>query len=382
MILFPRSDRLRGLEPCARWPIRGIFTPNIMIKTNNLRIASEQPLVAPAELAREVPLSDAAAQTVAASRARIADILDGRDGRLLAVVGPCSIHDPEAGFDYAQRLAALAKKYEDRLLIVMRVYFEKPRTALGWRGLVVDPGMDDSYDIPRGLRIARKLLVRINELGLPAGTEMLDPIVPQYTSELISWASIGARTTESQTHREMASGLSMPIGFKNSTDGDIQLAVNGIVSASSPHSFVGIDRNGNTVIMRTTGNADGHLILRGGRSGPNFDRLHVAEASSLMAKAGVRPSIVIDCSHGNSEKQYERQMLVLRDVLAQRTESDSPITGFMLESNIEGGNQAPTPGGTGLRYGVSVTDPCISWTDTENMLREVWTRTDPALHLR
>jgi len=351
-----------------------------MIKTNNLRIAAEQPLVAPAELAREVPLSDAAAQTVARSRSRIADILDGRDGRLLAVVGPCSIHDPEAAFDYAQRLAVLAKKYEDRLLIVMRVYFEKPRTALGWRGLVVDPGMDDSYDIPRGLRIARQLLVHINELGLPAGTEMLDPIVPQYTSELISWASIGARTTESQTHREMASGLSMPIGFKNSTDGDIQIAVNGIVSASSPHSFVGIDRNGNTVIMRTTGNCDGHLILRGGRSGPNFDRLHVAEASSLMGKAGVRPSIVIDCSHGNSEKQYERQMLVLRDVLAQRTESDSPITGFMLESNLEGGNQAPTPGGTGLRYGVSVTDPCISWADTENILREAWSRTDPALN--
>ncbi|MFA6505587.1 MAG: 3-deoxy-7-phosphoheptulonate synthase [Treponemataceae bacterium] len=348
-----------------------------MIRTNNLRITAELPLVSPSELAREVPLSDAAARTVADSRSRVADILNGLDGRLLAVVGPCSIHDPDAALDYARRLSALAAKYSDRLHIVMRVYFEKPRTALGWRGLVVDPGMDDSYDIARGLRTARRLLVQINELGLSAGTEMLDPIVPQYTSELISWASIGARTSESQTHREMASGLSMPIGFKNATDGDVQTAINAILSAGSPHSFVGIDWNGHTIVLRTSGNPDGHLILRGGKSGPNFDRLHVDEAARLMRKAKLNPAIVVDCSHGNSEKKHDRQGLVLRDVLAQRSESDSSLVGFMLESYLEAGSQLPTPAGEGLRYGVSVTDACIGWPETEELLAEAWARTDP-----
>jgi len=347
-----------------------------MIRTNNLRITAELPLVSPAELAREVPLSDEAARTVARSRDAVSDILNGRDGRLLAVVGPCSIHDPEAAVDYARRLSELSRKYGDRLQLVMRVYFEKPRTALGWRGLVVDPGMDDSYDIARGLRLARSLLVRINELGLPAGTEMLDPIVPQYTSELISWASIGARTTESQTHREMASGLSMPIGFKNATDGDVQIAVNGILSAASPHSFVGIDSNGNTIVMRTAGNPDGHLILRGGKAGPNFDRLHVDDAARTMLKAKLNPAILIDCSHGNSEKNHDRQALVLRDLLAQREEKGSPLVGLMLESNLEAGSQSPTPSGEGLRYGVSVTDACIGWTETAELLAEAWARTD------
>ncbi len=350
-----------------------------MIRTNNLRITAELPLVSPAELAREIPLSDEAARTVARSRGAVSDILNGRDGRLLAVVGPCSIHDPEAALDYARRLSALAEKYADRLQIVMRVYFEKPRTALGWRGLVVDPGMDDTYDIARGLRVARSLLVQINEMGLPAGSEMLDPIVPQYTSELISWASIGARTTESQTHREMASGLSMPIGFKNATDGDFQIAINAILSAASPHSFVGIDSNGNTIVMRTAGNPDGHLILRGGKAGPNFDRLHVDAASRAMAKAKLGQAIVIDCSHGNSEKKFERQGLVLRDVLAQRAEKDSTVAGFMLESNIEEGSQSPMPSGEGLRYGVSVTDACVGWAETEALLAEAWERTDPTI---
>lgn len=350
-----------------------------MIRTNNLRIAAELPLVSPAELAREIPMTDTCAAVVSEARRRIVDIINGRDGRLLAIVGPCSIHDEEAALDYARRLSVLAERYADRLLIVMRVYFEKPRTALGWRGLVVDPGMDDSYDIARGLRTARRLLVAINGMGLPAGTEMLDPIVPQYTSELISWASIGARTTESQTHREMASGLSMPIGFKNATDGDVQIAVNGIVSAASPHSFVGINRNGETIVMRTAGNPDGHLILRGGKSGPNFDRLHVDDAARCMRKAGMRPSIVVDCSHGNSEKRTERQALVLRDIEAQRTEADSPLVGFMLESNLEPGCQTPTPGGEGLRYGQSVTDPCIGWDETAELLEEAWTRTDPSI---
>lgn len=348
-----------------------------MIRTNNLRIAAELPLVSPAELAREIPMSDAAARTVALARSQIVDVLNRRDGRLLVVVGPCSIHDVEAAMEYASRLSALSKKYSDRLLVVMRTYFEKPRTALGWRGLVVDPCMDDTYDIERGLRTARRLLIMINELGLPAGTEMLDPIVPQYTAELISWASIGARTTESQTHREMASGLSMPVGFKNATDGDVQIAVNAIVSASSSHSFVGINLKGDTIVMRTTGNPDGHLILRGGRSGPNFHRVHVAQAAEFLAKAGLNPAIVVDCSHGNSEKHWERQPLVVRDVLAQREEGGSPLTGIMLESNIESGSQSPTPGGTGLRYGVSVTDPCLGWAETAEILGEAWSRTDP-----
>lgn len=353
-----------------------------MIKTNNLRIESEIPLVSPAELAREIPLSDAAASAVAQGRARVSEVLSGRDGRLLAVVGPCSIHDPAAALDYARRLAELARRYADRLVVVMRVYFEKPRTALGWRGLVVDPGMDGSYDIARGLATARRLLREIAELGLPAGGEMLDPIVPQYTAELVSWASIGARTTESQTHREMASGLSMPVGFKNATDGDVQAAVNAILSAARPHSFVGIDRAGNTIVMRTTGNPDGHLILRGGKSGPNFDRLHVEEAASRMVAAKLRPCIVVDASHGNSDKKPERQALVVRDVLAQRAEGGSPVVGFMLEGNLEGGSQEPRPGGEGLRYGVSVTDPCLGWAETAALLEECWKRTDPAACLR
>ena len=348
-----------------------------MIKTNNLRIASELPLVSPAELAREIPMSDTAARTVAQGRESVSDILSGRDGRLLAIVGPCSIHDPEAALDYASRLAELSRRYSDRLMFVMRVYFEKPRTALGWRGLVVDPGMDDSYDIARGLRTARRLLLAINEMGLPAGSEMLDPIVPQYTSELTSWASIGARTTESQTHREMASGLSMPVGFKNATDGDAQIAINAIVSAASPHSFVGIDRGGYTIVMRTVGNPDGHLILRGGKSGPNFDRLHVEEAARRMLAAKLNPAIIIDCSHGNSERKPDRQALVLKDLLAQREEPSSPLKGFMMESNIEPGSQNPAPGGEGLRYGVSVTDPCLGWKETEAALANAWARTDP-----
>jgi 3-deoxy-7-phosphoheptulonate synthase len=349
-----------------------------MIKTNNLRIAAELPLVSPAELAREIPMTDEAARTVAEGRRAIVDLQSGRDGRLLAVVGPCSIHDPEAALDYARRLAALAKRYADRLVVVMRVYFEKPRTALGWRGLIVDPGMDNSCDIPRGLRTARRLLLEINGLGLPAGSEMLDPIVPQYTAELLSWASIGARTTESQTHREMASGLSMPIGFKNATDGDVQIAINAIVSAASAHSFVGIDRSGNTIVMRTTGNPDGHLILRGGRSGVNFGREHVEAAAARMAAAKLNPAIVVDCSHGNSEKKPERQLAVLGDVLAQREAGQSPLFGFMLESNLESGSQDPAPHGEGLRYGVSVTDACVGWPETEAALADAYARTDPS----
>lgn len=345
-----------------------------MIRTNNLRIAQELPLVSPAELSREVPMTEQAASTVAGAREAVSAILTRRDRRMLAVVGPCSIHDTEAALDYAARLAALARKYQDRMLIIMRVYFEKPRTALGWRGLIVDPHMDGSYDIPRGVRLARELLIRINSMGLPAGSEILDPIIPQYTGELLSWASVGARTTESQTHREMASGLSMPVGFKNATDGDVQIAVNAIVAAGSPHSFVGIDRDGNTIVMRTTGNPDAHLILRGGRSGPNFDRVHVDSAKESLALSGLTPSIVVDCSHGNSEKKPERQALVVKDILSQREDPSSPLVGFMLESFLENGCQSPAPKAGGLTYGVSVTDPCIGWTETAEILEEVWRR--------
>jgi 3-deoxy-7-phosphoheptulonate synthase len=264
----------------------------------------------------------------------------------------------------------------------MRVYFEKPRTALGWRGLIVDPDMDGSYDIARGLRIARNLLVQLNNMRVPAGSEMLDPIIPQYISELISWASIGARTTESQIHREMASGLSMPIGFKNTTDGDIQIAINAILSANNSHSFVGIDRQGTTIVMRTLGNPDCHLVLRGGKNGANFDRLHVYEAAQKMEQAGVTPAIIVDCSHGNSEKNAARQAIVLRDILEQREYPDSPIVGFMLESNLKAGNQSTAPKGEGLQYGMSVTDPCIGWEETAELLEEAWLRTDPAIHRR
>ncbi len=345
-----------------------------MIRTNNLRIAQELPLVSPAELARDIPMTEQAAATVASAREAVSGILARRDRRLLCVVGPCSIHDTEAALDYAARLSELSRAYRDRLLIVMRVYFEKPRTALGWRGLIVDPHLDGSYDIPRGIRLARELLIRINGMGLPAGSEILDPIIPQYTGEFLSWASVGARTTESQTHREMASGLSMPVGFKNATDGDVQIAVNAIVAAGSPHSFVGIDRDGNTIVMRTTGNPDAHLILRGGRSGPNFDRVHVDSAKENLVKAGITPSIVVDCSHGNSEKKPERQGLVVRDILSQREDPESPLVGFMLESFLENGSQAPSPKAAGLTYGLSVTDPCIGWNETAEILAEAWKR--------
>lgn len=333
-------------------------------------------MVSPAELAREVPLSDRASETVAQGRRQITDILSGRDGRLLAVVGPCSIHNEDEALEYATRLSTVSKKLSDRLLIVMRVYFEKPRTTLGWRGLITDPNMDGSYDIARGLRISRRLLVAINDLGLPAGSEVLDPIIPQYIAELISWASIGARTTESQTHREMASGLSMPIGFKNATDGDVQIAINAILSAASPHSFVGIDRGGNTIVMRTSGNPDAHLILRGGKSGPNFDRIQVYEATQRMVAARISPALMVDCSHGNSEKRPERQALVLRDILDQRRDPLCPVVGFMMESNLKSGCQIPSPGGEGLLYGVSVTDPCIGWSETEALLEEAHAKTE------
>lgn len=341
-------------------------------KLRDLRILEVQKLDSPEEMASEIPVTEKALETVVKGRREAQGIIRREDNRFLLVVGPCSIHDTQQALVYASRLAELRSKYSDKLCIFMRVYFEKPRTALGWRGLIVDPGLDGTYDIQRGMKAARKLLVQINELGLPCGSELLDPFVPQYTSELLSWASIGARTTESQVHREMASGLSMPVGFKNATDGDMQIAVNGIISARHSHSFIGITRDGNACIMQTMGNPDCHLILRGGKSGPNYDGESVEKGVDLMKKAGIRPSIIVDCSHGNSNKNPENQPLVLDSVVQLRKSGVSSLLGCMVESNLEGGRQDIPADPSDLKYGVSVTDACLSWEKTSEALEKVY----------
>jgi len=285
----------------------------------------------------------------------------------LVVVGPCSIHDPEAALDYARRLAVVSREVADRYFLVMRVYFEKPRTTTGWKGLINDPFLDDSCDMAHGIALARKLLLDIVDLGLPTGTEFLDPIIPQYIADLISWAAIGARTTESQTHRELASGLSMPVGFKNGTDGSVQTAMDAMKSARAPHSFLGIDQDGATSIVKTSGNPDSHVVLRGGRSGANYTNEHVAAASEALRKAGLNPALMVDCSHSNSGKDPLRQPIVWENILRQRAEGSKDIIGAMIESNIHLGCQ---PLGTeALRYGVSITDACLDWESTERLLR-------------
>lgn len=344
-------------------------------RIRDVRILESQTLLSPEQMSIAYPASEKASETVLKGREEVQKILRREDDRFLVVVGPCSIHDPEAALDYAQRLAQLRTLYADRMCIVMRVYFEKPRTTLGWRGLIVDPGLDGTSDIARGLKLAREVLVRVNELGLPTGSEMLDPIVPQYTADLISWASIGARTTESQTHREMASGLSMPVGFKNATDGDTQIAVNAIVSSRHSHSFIGITRDGNSCIMQTLGNPDSHLILRGGKNGTNYDRESVNSAISQLKKAGIRPSIIVDCSHGNSQKMPENQIGVLLETIRLRTDADNPLLplcGCMLESNIETGSQPILADPSDLKYGLSITDPCLGWDMTASALAEAY----------
>ncbi|WP_455382704.1 3-deoxy-7-phosphoheptulonate synthase [Salinispira pacifica] len=338
-------------------------------KTSDLHIKSITPLSAPSALKAEIPMTEESNRTVVEARRVIADILSGRDDRMLAVVGPCSIHDPELGLDYARRLNGLRKEIEDRIFVVMRVYFEKPRTRLGWRGFILDPRLDGSYDVQEGLRRARRLLIDINDMGLPTGSEMLDPIVPQYIDELVSWASIGARTTESQTHREMASGLSMPVGFKNGTDGSIETAINAMASSIEAHSFIGIDPNGQTCVLHTTGNENGHIILRGGKDGPNYHDESVEDALAMLGNAGLRQAIMIDCSHANSGRRHARQEKVLRSVVRQRIEGNRAIIGFMLESNIHEGNQPIPEDIAELKYGVSITDACISWDKTEELLR-------------
>ncbi len=335
----------------------------------NVNIASLEVLPTPGEVKRVLPLSAGAEKTVFEARLVVEQILDRRDPRLLVVVGPCSVHDPIAAMDYAYRLKKLADEVSDMLYIVMRVYFEKPRTTTGWKGMINDPHMDDSFEIEEGLKKARKLLLDIAELGLAAGTEALDPISPQYMSDLISWSAIGARTTESQTHRELASGLSMPVGFKNGTDGGLQVAINAMLSAMQRHSFLGVNQNGQVAVVHTKGNAYGHMILRGGAK-PNYGAETVALAETALAKQKLPTNIVVDCSHANSSKDPARQPEVFEDVVKQIVAGNQSIIGVMLESNIHAGNQAIPEDLSLLRYGVSVTDGCIDWPTTEASLRQ------------
>jgi 3-deoxy-7-phosphoheptulonate synthase len=338
----------------------------------NLNVLSQQTLLPPSQLHDAVPATARACQTVGRARADVVDILQGQDKRLLVVVGPCSIHDPVAAMDYAQRLKTLAAELADQLLVVMRVYFEKPRTTVGWKGLINDPHMDDSFQIEAGLHLGRQLLVDLNDMGLPCGTEALDPITPQYLGDLIAWSAIGARTTESQTHREMASGLSSPVGFKNGTDGSLEVALNAMLSSAQPHTFLGINGEGQVALTQTRGNAYGHLILRGG-SQPNYDSVAVAEAEAELIKAKLPVNIVVDCSHGNSRKNHALQTLVLKDVVGQIVDGNRSIKGVMLESNLGEGNQKLVDP-KALRYGVSITDACLGWQATEEALREAAAR--------
>lgn len=335
----------------------------------NLRVRGVTRLITPAQIKEQLPSTRAQVATVQRGREEARAILRGEDDRLLVIAGPCSIHDPESAMDYARRLAALSREVADRYLVVMRVYFEKPRTTVGWKGLINDPLMDDSCDMAHGVALARKILLDIAALGLPTGTEFLDPIIPQYTAELISWSAIGARTTESQTHREMASGLSMPVGFKNGTDGSVQVAIDAMKSSQTPHSFLGIDQDGSTSIVKTTGNPDSHVVLRGGRDGTNHEPRHVAAACETLRKNGLRSAVMVDCSHANSGKDPLRQPLVWKSIHEQRASGRREIIGAMLESNIHGGAQPLGNDRAALQYGVSITDACMSWDLTEELLK-------------
>jgi len=340
--------------------------------TRDVNAQSTVPLITPIELVTDLPASSNVETTVAAGRYHVRQVINGADSRFMVIVGPCSIHDGEAALEYAERLYRCSRGLTDRLLVIMRVYFEKPRTTTGWKGLIYDPHLDNSFDIEAGLRQARRLLLSLAEMGIHAGTEFLDPMVPQYLADLISWAAIGARTTESQTHRQMASGLSMPVGFKNGTDGNVQVAIEAAVSARSPHGFLGLDAEGRTAIIRTTGNPDGHLVLRGGKNGPNFNEATVEQAQKQLGEAGVRPQLLVDCSHGNSNKEHRNQSRTLKDVINQRTKGNKHIAGCMLESNLEPGNQRLEGDSSRLMYGVSITDACIGWAETEQLLNWIY----------
>ena len=339
-----------------------------MKQTYDIRIKELRPLVSPEKLKQQLPMSSNSAQTVVESREAIERILGKTDKRLLAIVGPCSIHDEKAAMDYAEKLHKTAQQMKDTLLIVMSVYFEKPRTAVGWKGLINDPERNETNDIENGLIRARKLLLAITDLGLPVATEMLDPIIPQYTAGLISWVAIGARTTESQTHREMASGLSMPVGFKNGTDGSLDVAVNAMKASGSSQSFLGIDQGGYTSIVKTAGNPWGHVVLRGGTH-PNYDPVSIENTRQRLKKENLLDAILVDCSHANSGKKYQGQSFVWKNVIDQRLEGNDALIGMMLESNLHEGNQKSNADDALLKYGVSITDECISWETTENLLK-------------
>ncbi len=342
-----------------------------MQKTSDLNVLETRALPSPAALLAEFPKTEAQGGFVARAREDIHRLIFTDDKRFLLVVGPCSIHDIEAGRDYARRLAGLAREVSDRVAIVMRVYFEKPRTTVGWKGLIMDPHLDGSNDIAAGLRLARGFLRDVLDLGLPTATELLDPITPQYIADLVCWSAIGARTAESQTHRQMASGLSMPLGFKNGTDGSIQTAINAIKAAAQPQTFLGINLDGAASAVVTRGNSSCHVVLRGGSAGPNYSAAHVAQAEDLLVRAGLPKAILVDCSHDNSAKQAERQMEVMRALLAQIAAGNTSIMGAMIESNLSAGSQPFPQPRARLRYGVSITDPCISWPETESLVREI-----------
>ena len=340
-----------------------------MYRTQDLHVKEIVPLLSPRALKAQKPVRDTANATVARSRERVIRILRQEDPRLLVVIGPCSIHEEKSALEYAERLNALRKEFADRMEIIMRVYFEKPRTTIGWKGLINDPHLDGSQDIGTGLKIARNLLLDITSMGLPAATEFLDPIVPQYTADLITWAAIGARTTESQTHREMASGLSMPVGLKNSTDGSLQVAIDAMGATRHPHSFLGINEDGVTSIVRTSGNPHAHVVLRGGRAMTNYDAESIRVAEQKLISEKLPPVLMVDCSHANSEKKFAKQVDVWNSVIEQRVGGTKSLIGLMVESHLHEGNQPITKNVADLKYGVSITDSCIGWETTERMLR-------------
>jgi 3-deoxy-7-phosphoheptulonate synthase len=341
-----------------------------MLETKDLRIVDTTLLKSPDDVTRELPLSERAASVVFGARQEIQAVLHAEDTRPLCIVGPCSIHDPEAALDYAGRLLALKQRFSQELLLVMRVYFEKPRTTVGWKGLINDPHLDGSYDIPAGIRSARRLLLNLAELGMPAATEMLDPIIPQYIADLVSWTAIGARTTESQTHREMASGLSMPVGFKNGTDGGLSVAINAMIAASRPHSFLGIDPGGHVGVVRTRGNPHTHLVLRGGNLGSNYSLAQISAAARALEKAQINARVLVDCSHDNSRKNHLNQPDVLSEVGEQVRAGSADVLGVMVESNILDGKQELGSDKSRLNYGQSITDACVDFATTERMLEK------------
>jgi len=343
-----------------------------MLPTQDLNVRETIPLIAPNTLLAEFPMTEAANRTVVQGRSEVQQILRGEDRRLLMVLGPCSIHDPKSAMEYAEKLAPVARQVADRMLIVMRVYFEKPRTTIGWKGLINDPHLNDTFDMNEGLRLARRILLDINGLGLPAATELLEAITPQYIADLITVAAIGARTTESPTHRQMASGLSMPVGYKNGTDGNLQVALDAMVTACHPHRFLGIDGAGQTCIFVTKGNPLGFMILRGGRAGTNYSPEHLQEATQKLRLAQLPTRVMIDCSHANSDKDYRKQATVWKDVLTQHAGGSESVLGLMLESNLFPGHQKLIGDIASLQYGVSITDGCIGWDETEMLIRAAY----------